>query len=127
MDRNNHYNSFTNLVLGQALYYSDKFKFSVIPIKPDKNSYQPWSCNQKKKAPAEEIRGSWNRGPNAMIGIVMGRISGIFVIDCDTEADYEAVQKLNPESLIIPVARTPTGGWHLYFLFPEYSMRSKPL
>jgi len=61
----------------------------------------------------------WTAYPGANIGIVTGRISGILVIDCDTPEGYEAIKKLIPEATILPIARTPRGGWHLYLIFPD--------
>ena len=54
-----------------------------------------------------------------MVAIVTGEISGICAVDCDTPAGYETVQKLLPDSFLLPIARTPRGGWHLYFIFPK--------
>lgn len=110
--------------LEAALAYADKFNFSVIPVRPDnKKPYIGWIDYQKKRATADEIRQWWSKWPTAMIGIVTGEISGIFVVDCDTAAGYESVQKLIPDSLLCPIERTPRGGWHLYFKWlSEYKL-----
>lgn len=102
--------------LAAALQYAEKFNFSVIPIRPEnKQPYIKWTDHQKRRATAEEIRQWWSKWPKAMIGIVTGEISGIFVVDCDTAAGYESVQKLIPDNLLFPLERTPRGGWHLFF------------
>jgi hypothetical protein len=102
-------------LLQAALDYAGR-GFSVIPVRGDKKPLLPtWTPYQQRPATAEEIRAWWERWPSAMIGIVTGEISGIFVIDCDTPKGFEAVQNLIPESLLMPTARTPRGGWHLYF------------
>jgi hypothetical protein len=108
-------------VMQAALLYAEKFNLSVIPIRPDKKPFVKWEEYQKRRATPEQICGWWRRWPKAMIGIVTGEISGVFVIDCDTQAGYDALQKLIPDSLIIPIARTPRGGWHLWFIFPSGS------
>ena len=108
-----------NSCLQAALTYTEKFGFSVIPIRPDKKPYIKWEEYQKKRTIPEEIRAWWNKWPGAMIGIVTGRISGIVVIDIDTEEGREAIQDYIPDSLIIPTATTPKGGQHLYFKCPE--------
>lgn len=92
--------------------------FSVIPCRPDKKPYLPWTEFQQRGATAEEIKSWWRQWPKAMIGICTGEISGIFVIDCDTREGYEAIQKLLPDALLLPIARTPRGGWHLWFIYP---------
>jgi hypothetical protein len=114
--------------LEAALDYAER-GFSVIPISPDldqkgkarKNPFLQWTEFQKRRATPEEIRGWWKKWPRAMVGIVTGEISGIFVIDCDTREGYEAIQALLPEVLILPIARTPRGGWHLWFIYPTGS------
>lgn len=103
-----------NNFLQAALNYAGR-GFSVIPVRPEKKPFISWTDYQKRRATPEEIRAWAAKYPGAMIGIVTGEISDIFVVDCDTEAGFEAVQKLIPDSLSIPIARTPRGGWHLYF------------
>ncbi len=56
-----------------------------------------------------------------MIGIVTGEISGLFVIDCDTPGGYDVIRRLLTDNMILPLARTPRGGWHLYFRYPDNS------
>lgn len=94
--------------------------YSVIPIRPeDKRPYIPWKQYQTRPAKPEEIREWRARYPEAMIGIVTGLVSGLLVIDCDTPQGYEAIQNLLPETINLPMARTPRGGCHLYLLFPD--------
>ena len=111
-----------NNTLDAALNYAEKFNYSIIPVNPKtKKPYFSWKQNQTRRATSTEIQKWWGKYPKAMIGIATGKLSGIFVIDCDTREGYEAVQKLIPESLLMPIARTPRGGWHLYFLMPANS------
>lgn len=105
-----------NDFLDCALEYARR-GFSVIPIRGDKKPHIRWEEFQKRRATEEEIRSWWGKWPTAMIGIVTGAVSGILVIDCDSEVGYRAIQELLPDSIVIPVARTPRGGWHLYFVF----------
>ena len=114
-------NDTKNILTNAALNYAAKNNFSVIPIQKNKQPCFKWSCYQRKKATADEIRQWWHKWPNAMIGIVTGHISGLFVVDCDSQEGFDAVQKLLPDSLDIPTARTPRGGWHLYFQYPTDS------
>ncbi|MDO8956989.1 MAG: bifunctional DNA primase/polymerase, partial [Deltaproteobacteria bacterium] len=103
-----------------ALKYLDR-GFSVIPIKANKKPYIKWEEFQKRRPTPEEVGAWWGKWPKAMIGICTGEISGILVIDCDTPEGYEAIQKLLPDAILLPVARTPRGGWHLWFLYPAGS------
>lgn len=106
-------------MLQSALFYAEKFSFSVIPCRPDKKPFIKWELYQKQKVNPEEIREWPQKYGNFMIGVVTGEISNLLVIDCDTREGFESVQELLPDSLIIPTARTPRGGWHLYFIYPK--------
>jgi len=105
-------------MLEHALQYAER-GFSVIPIKPDKKPFVPWADFQKRRATPEEIKTWWQKWPGAMIGLCTGEISGLFVVDCDSEDGYLKIQEVLPDSILIPMARTPRGGWHLYFLFSK--------
>ena len=101
-------------MMGAALAYR-RMGLSVIPCRRDKRPIIPWGPYQTKRASEAQIREWWTKNPNANIGIVCGSISGVDVIDCDTE---EAYQLLNddflPESCVTATARTPHG-YHVYF------------
>ena len=99
--------------------------FSVIaciPPTPDekgkdqKKPWVEWTEYQKRLATEEEIRGWWKERLDSRIGIVTGELSGLFVIDMDSE---EAKQKIEieylPDSLSIPICKSPRGGYHYYF------------
>jgi len=107
-------------MLESALKYC-QMGFSVIPVRADKKPLISWQEYTKRRATPEEIKAWWQKWPQAMIGIVTGKISGLFVIDCDTQAGFDAIQALLPDSLVLPISRTPRGGWHLYFKYPENS------
>jgi len=106
-----------NNVLTAALQYAER-GFSVIPIRPDKKPYIPWAEFQKRRLTPDEIRALWSKYPGAMIGIVTGEISGIFVVDCDNEEAYQKIQELLPDSFITCIAKTPRG-YHLYLIYPK--------
>jgi hypothetical protein len=103
--------------LRAALDYAEK-GLSVIPVRPDKTPYIKWTEYQKCCATAEEIRAWFKKWPNALIGIITGKISGLFVIDCDNEEAYQRIQELMPDSFITCVAKTPKG-YHLYFVYSD--------
>ena len=99
--------------LEAALAYAEKFNFSVIPIRPENNTLYPMGRTPETPSDGGGVKAWWKQWPKAMIGIVTGEISGIFVVDCDTAAGYESVQKLIPDNLLFPVERTPRR-WHLF-------------
>jgi putative DNA primase/helicase len=71
-----------------------------------------------RAATDEELR-SWSwRG----VGIVTGRLSGVLVLDVDgPEGQAELKKHGHPPT---PMARTPSGGTHLYFRHPERHVRT---
>lgn len=101
-------------LLNAALKYLD-LGYSVIPIKPgDKRPLIKWEAYQKRKASSDEVRAWWKKNPNANIGIVTGNISGIDVVDCDSDKGVDALNEFLSDSLRVPISKTPKG-YHYYF------------
>jgi hypothetical protein len=108
-----------NRVLKTALKYKNNLSMSVIPVRPDnKKPYVKWLKYQKESAGKDEIAGWFAKYPDAMVGIVTGKISGIMVIDCDSEKAYQDIRQSLPDPLETWVARSPRG-YHIYFKYPE--------
>lgn len=69
----------------------------------------------------------WAQEPNAGIGIVCGRRSRLLLIDIDTKNSGEWAweswkAERADEGLVLPISpvvKTPSGGFHLWFLLPE--------
>ena len=101
--------------LKSAIWYAENKNFSVIPVNKDKKPLIKWTEYQKKRADVAQIKLWWNKWPEAMVGIVTGKISGISVIDVDTEQGFKEINKLIPDSMIMPTVKTPKGGQHMYF------------
>lgn len=106
------------LFLDTVLHYQG-FGYSIIPVGQDKKPLIAWGRYQKQKTTEEEIRGWWDKWPTANIGIVTGMISGLAIIDIDTEEGKQAIQEYIQDSLVMPVVNTPSGGQHLYFKCPD--------
>lgn len=97
-----------------AFYYRDKFNFSVIPLIPgDKKPLIKWEEYQKRRASNDEIRQWFCKEPKANLGIVTGSISGIGVIDIDTEEGQRNIDCILPDTFLTPMQHTPRGGRHL--------------
>lgn len=108
-----------NQLLRAALKYAE-LGFSVIPIRPgEKKPCIKWEKHQTEKATHAEIREWWRRWPKANVGIVTGAISGVDVIDVDSEAGIAALNEFLPESFTTPMARTPRGGRHVFLAHRE--------
>ena len=72
----------------------------------------------ERRATAEELAGwSWNG-----VGIVTGPVFGILVLDVDGEEGEAELKKHGHEAT--PMARTPSGGLHLYFKHPPGDVRT---
>ncbi len=107
-------------LLDAALRYRETYGFSVIPIDgPTKKSLIPWNEFKTRKPSAEEIRQWWKKWPNAGISAVAGP-SGIIIVDVDKpEIAAPWLEEHIPDSHHGPVASTPHGGQHIYFLQNE--------
>ena len=99
-----------------ALRYLKNGK-SIFPVGKDKKPLIAWDEYQTRLATVDEVEKWWDLYPEANIGIVTGKISGITVIDFDLDSeDY----KTFPETLTV---RTGSGGYHLYYQY--YPIRNK--
>lgn len=105
-------------MLKAALWYRDSMNFSIIPIKQNKKPYIKWEKYQKEKPTREQVKAWWEKWPNANIGICTGGVSGIDVVDCDSDAGKSALNDFLSDSFITPVSKTPKG-WHYYFSYTE--------
>lgn len=100
--------------LKAALKYQE-MGFSTIPIKTDKKPYlMTWAEYQEKLPTVSQIKKWWTTWPDANIGIVTGKISNIDVVDCDSEAGRDALNEFLPDTLVMPISKTPKG-WHYFF------------
>lgn len=103
-------------MLDYALRYR-KRGFSVIPCKPNKKPYiDRWGPYQLQKPTEDEIKQWWGKWPNANIAIVCGPVSGVDVLDVDTQDAYDALQDFHglSEAFSTPTVKSPHGR-HLYF------------
>ncbi len=96
--------------------------YSVIPVKPNKKPFIQWKEFQERHPTEDEIHKWWEKWPSARIAIVTGKVSGVCVIDIDDMEGLEAIQQHLPDGIMIPTAKTPKGGQHLYFKMPEQSL-----
>lgn len=100
-----------------ALNYYLQDNYSVIPCGPDKKpTIGSWKKYQTEKADETQISYWWNEFPNANIGIVTGKISGITVVDIDCYKENHVTIDMFPETFTV---RTGNGGYHLIYQYQE--------
>ena len=105
--------------LKEALGYAD-LGWSIIPIKPyNKESLIEWKKYQNIRADKEQITEWFEQYPDANIGVITGAISGIVVIDIDTE---KKIDRPIPQTV---VSQTPSGGRHIFCKYPGFEVKNR--
>lgn len=97
------------------------FGFSVFPIKArDKRPLGPWERYRKEYAAHSELC-QWERRPDLNGAIATGALSGIFVIDLDTDEGHRAFYKKGfPRTPMVTTGK----GQHIYFRYPDFAVKN---
>lgn len=89
--------------------------WSVVPVQPHgKEPIVSWAKYNKERATLKQIREWWERYPNANVGVITGRISGLVVIDVDRKG-RSMLSRLPHTPLQV---ETRKGNFHLYYQHP---------
>lgn len=107
-------------MLDAALSYLD-LGWSLIPFKKDKkgSTIPEWKEYQTRCPTVEEVTAWWTKWPDALIAVVTGSLSGLYVVDVDDyDSDMSSYSGLTPTV----TARTQSGGWHFYYKHPGKSV-----
>jgi len=109
--------------------------FSLVPfnaIRPaageskwKKKPIVKWEDRQKRAPRENEILSEFKKFPNALVGCVTGKISGICTLDIDDDEGRKLADELVPDSLIVPTFQTMSGGLQMIFKNPEPSIPGK--
>lgn len=101
----------------RALQYTLTDGYSIIPVGLDKRPLlASWKEYQMRLPTEKEIENWWKKWPNANIGIVTGKISGIIVIDIDTyKKDHIDIEKFPTTFTVL----TGNKGYHLFYNYVE--------
>lgn len=105
--------------------------FSVIPIvsqkcshgKPPKAALVPWKEWQHRKPSAQQLQQWENQFKQCNVAVVTGAISGVVVIDTDSEDADTALHALGVIPLT-PKVKTAKG-YHYYFQHPGHTIQSR--
>lgn len=89
--------------------------FNLIPIvKGTKRPLIPWGKYQSERATDEEFQ-EWFAGDRNTYAVVTGQISGVIVVDCDTQSAIDwARDHLTPTPLVVKTRK----GEHWYYRHP---------
>jgi len=106
----------TPLTLQWARYYTG-LGWSVIPIRAgEKVPLVPWEKYQKERPTDEDLSKWFSRG-GSNLAIVTGQVSGIVVVDVDTDIGALSLEPYISTQIETPSVKTPKGR-HLYFKHP---------
>lgn len=97
------------------------FGFSVFPVKAkDKRPLGPWERYRKEHAAHSELC-LWERAPHLNGAIATGELSGIFVVDLDSEeGTREFYKKGFPRTPMVTTGK----GQHIYFRYPDFPVKN---
>jgi P4 family phage/plasmid primase-like protien len=111
--------------LERALAYIE-LGWPVFPLIP--NSKKPLTKNGFKDASTSAFRVTkwWTDHPDANIGIATGQVSQLAVLDVDVKNGAKGLESLKGIKGLTPtlIAKTPSGGWHYYYLL-THPLRSR--
>jgi len=103
-----------------ALSYVRDLGWSVFPCASrTKKPLIKWGPYQTRLPTIEEVEKWWNKWPNANIGVVCGKISGIICVDIDSQEaqEYYIAEYGEIHNTIRQTTGKP-GGLHLVFCYP---------
>jgi KaiC/GvpD/RAD55 family RecA-like ATPase len=114
-------------MLKEALKYLS-LGLSVIPVSPrGKEPLLPWKEFQQRRASEAEVREWFIRWPDANLGIVSGRVSGVVVVDLDGPEGQTSAKNLQMQSSAVSFSGK---GKHLWYKHPgstvENAVRKYP-
>jgi hypothetical protein len=109
--------------LSKALPQACKVTCTPDGIQADKKARGTWLDYQRKRATPDEITAWAEQYPDANWAVVTGAVSGIVVIDTDTQEAEEYAQSLGlPATLTV---HTGGGGHHRYYAHPGIRVGNK--
>ena len=89
---------------------------SVIPIKAQsKQSLVTWKSYQSEPPSIDQVQAWWDQSPEAGVAIVCGQVSGVLVLDIDTDQKLGSDFPIPPTPMVV----TGSGGRHYYFSAPS--------
>ena len=110
-------------MINAALEYLDQ-GFSVFPVSNEtKKPLIKWKEFQDRQPTEDEVTQWWEAWPEASIAVITGAVSGLVVVDCDTE---EALARAKEFGFASPVSVKTKRGTHFYWSHPRDGSRFGP-
>lgn len=104
-----------NLTAAMRLLKSGKPVFPV--IRATKKPYVSWKEYQNRLPTEEEVKAWWTKWPDANIGMATGHLSGLIVVDPDSQEATQDFIETYPEAKVTRQAQTGReGARHFYFI-----------
>jgi putative DNA primase/helicase len=92
-----------------------------LPIVPgEKRPLVDWKEFQYRLPTADEVRGWWDRWPDAGVGLVTGALSGFVVIDIDSDEAEQAFKELVGD--VVTLTGVTARGRHRVFKHPGFAV-----
>ena len=92
----------------------------VIPVRADKRPFIPWKAYQSRKPSLEEVQRWHSTFTPPAWAVVTGAVSDLIVLDFDGAKGEQTRDRL----ALAPHVRTGSGGTHVYFRHPGWSVRT---
>jgi hypothetical protein len=93
-------------------------KKPIFPVDRQKKPLINWKEFQKRIPSTEEIHAWWRQWPDANIGMATGQLSGVVIIDCDSNEATDRFVKVFPEANETLQVKTGRGR-NFYFRFED--------
>lgn len=99
---------------------------AVIPSNPKtKAPLIAWSQFQNRLPTKEEVVSMFKQFPKCMISVVTGKVSGLVVIDADSDEAVKTIEEHIPDSFEAVIDVSPRGGRHYWFQMNGIEYQSK--
>ena len=114
-----------NINLSMALKYRE-LGWSIIPIAPNsKKPLVPWKPYQQQKASVQQIKDWWAQYPDAGMAVILGKISGVFVVDIDDDQGITTLQNNGINLMDEPTVVQQSGrGFHYFYQYPDTGQKT---
>ncbi len=103
-----------------AVLYRERLNWSIIPLHPEtKKPIFKWKPYQTELPTIKQITEWWEQFPDANLGVITGKISGVVVFDCDSKKALDYVEERGLVETACVQSSKPYKR-HFYFKYPNF-------